>query len=79
MIHSMTAFTRQERSGSWGILTLELRSVNHRYLELAPRLPEELRPLEPKYREILSSRLKRGKIDCNLRLQSSNAIDNSCL
>ena len=75
----MTAFTRQERSGSWGILTLELRSVNHRYLELAPRLPEELRPLEPKYREILSSRLKRGKIDCNLRLQSSNAIDNKLL
>ena len=43
MISSMTAFARKENQGEWGALQLELRSVNHRYLEVSPRLPEELR------------------------------------
>jgi uncharacterized protein (TIGR00255 family) len=69
MIRSMTAFARQERSGDWGSLTLELRSVNHRYLEFNTRLPEELRPLEPKLREAVTQRVARGKIDCFVRYQ----------
>src|SRR3569623_864729 len=51
MIHSMTAFARRERATPWGTLVWELRSVNHRYLELAPRLPEELRVIEAPLRE----------------------------
>ena len=47
MTYSMTAFARQEAGTPWGVLTWELRSVNHRYLEIALRLPEELRALEP--------------------------------
>ncbi len=71
MIHSMTAFARQERQGDWGTLTWELRSVNHRYLEISARLPEELRGLEAQVRERVGKRLKRGKVECNLRLRGA--------
>ncbi len=67
MIRSMTAFARQEGEGEWGSLTWELRSVNHRYLELGLRLPDELRGLEPAIRERATRRLGRGKLDCSLR------------
>ncbi len=70
MIRSMTAFARQESQGPWGGLQLELRSVNHRYLELSPRLPEELRALEPKIRARLNAVLARGKVECNIRYQA---------
>jgi len=65
----MTAFTRKEGDGEWGRLTLELRSVNHRYLETTLRLPEELRALEPRLRERIGARLGRGKVDCNMRYE----------
>jgi uncharacterized protein (TIGR00255 family) len=70
MIRSMTAFARKENQGEWGALQLELRSVNHRYLEVSPRLPEELRVLETKLRERIAQRLGRGKVDCNVRYQA---------
>ena len=69
MIRSMTAFARQEHSDTWGSLTLELRSVNHRYLEIGLRLPEELRVLEGKVRERLQQGLNRGKVDVQVRYQ----------
>ncbi|HLP30950.1 MAG TPA: YicC/YloC family endoribonuclease [Geothrix sp.] len=69
MIKSMTAFARQESHGEAGHLAVELRSVNHRYLESSLRLPEELRPLEPQIRDRLAAGLSRGKIDCNIRFQ----------
>jgi uncharacterized protein (TIGR00255 family) len=71
MIRSMTAFARQEAELATGTITLELRSVNHRFLEMAVRLPEELRALEPTLRERAGKRVKRGKLDCNLRLCAS--------
>jgi uncharacterized protein (TIGR00255 family) len=67
MIRSMTAFARQELEADWGALTWELRSVNHRYLEVSLRLPDELRSLETAVRERAARRLGRGKLDCNLR------------
>jgi uncharacterized protein (TIGR00255 family) len=69
MVRSMTAFARQEREGDWGALTWELRSVNHRYLEVSLRLPDELRTLETAVRERAARRLGRGKLDCNLRFK----------
>ena len=69
MIRSMTAFARQEVTEPWGVLTLELRSVNHRYLDVSLRLPEELRVLETKLREGIQQALSRGKIDCTMRYQ----------
>ena len=68
-IRSMTAYASGERSTPWGTLGCELRAVNHRFLELGTRLPEELRALEPALRERMSARLSRGKIDLALRLR----------
>jgi uncharacterized protein (TIGR00255 family) len=63
----MTAFARQEADSSLGYLSWEIRSVNHRYLETAVRLPDELRAAESAVRERLNARLGRGKVDCSCR------------
>jgi uncharacterized protein (TIGR00255 family) len=68
MIRSMTGFARTEASAPWGSLSWELRSVNHRYLEASFRLPEELRALEGEFRQLVAGRLRRGKVDCAVRL-----------
>jgi uncharacterized protein (TIGR00255 family) len=67
MIRSMTAFARSSGERAGAELTWELRSVNHRYLEVFVRLPEELRGLEPLVRERVNARLGRGKLECVLR------------
>lgn len=69
MIRSMTAYDRKERLGQWGRLSWELRSVNHRYLDIYPRLPDELRQLEPLVRERVAAAVARGKVECTLRFQ----------
>ena len=79
MIRSMTAFARCEQETDAGPLTWELRSVNHRYLELGIRLPEELRSLEGMVRETVSQRLGRGKVECNLRFRPIAAADSALL
>ena len=68
-IRSMTAYASGERSTRWGTLGCELRAVNHRFLELGTRLPEELRALEPALRERIAARVSRGKVDLTLRLR----------
>ena len=77
MVHSMTAFSRQQLEREWGSLTWEIRSVNHRYLEPSIRLPENFRSLENPIRKELRDKLYRGKIECQLRLRTveSNQID----
>ena len=67
MIRSMTAFARQELDAETGALAWEIRSLNHRYLELGVRLPEELRAMESAVRERVSARLGRGKVECSCR------------
>ncbi|MCF7223841.1 YicC/YloC family endoribonuclease [Marilutibacter chinensis] len=69
MIRSMTAFASGERATPWGSLACELRSVNHRFLEIGTRLHDDLRPLEPMLRERVAARLSRGKLDLTLRLR----------
>jgi uncharacterized protein (TIGR00255 family) len=71
MIHSMTAFARESTGTKGGVLTVELRSVNHRYLDCGFKLPDALRPLEPKLREWAAKSLARGKLDCYFRLQTA--------
>lgn len=66
MVCSMTAFACQAGSGEWNHTSWEIRSVNHRYLEIAMRLPEELRGVEAEFRERVSRFIQRGKIDCVL-------------
>jgi uncharacterized protein (TIGR00255 family) len=69
MIASMTGFARRELSGPWGSLVCELRSVNHRFLEAAFRLPDELRVAEGELRARLARQVRRGKVDCTLSLR----------
>lgn len=69
MLHSMTGFARQSAESELGTLSWELRAVNHRYLEVQFRLPEELRPKEQAFKQLVSSALKRGKVDCALHFQ----------
>ncbi len=73
MIHSMTAFARESATTKQGILTVEMRSVNHRYLDSSFKLPDALRALEPRLREKTGAVLARGKVDCMIRLQSHPA------
>ena len=77
MVHSMTAFSRQQLEREWGSLTWEIRSVNHRYLEPNIRLPENFRSLENPIRKQLRDKLYRGKIECQLKLRTveANQID----
>tara|TARA_B100000686_G_scaffold291871_1_gene320177 strand:+ start:1387 stop:2241 length:855 start_codon:yes stop_codon:yes gene_type:complete len=60
----MTGYAIGTKKYSQGTLNLELRSVNHRYLDIQLRLPEKFRLLEPSIREIITSKLNRGKIEC---------------
>ena len=71
MTRSMTAFSRHEQVSDQGTLIWEIRSVNHRYLELALRLEESFRPLEMDIRKLFAERIARGKIEASLRYQPS--------
>lgn len=63
----MTAFGRVDG----GLVAWEIKSVNHRYLEIGFRLPEPLRGLEPTLRALTAARLRRGKVDASLRLRDA--------
>ncbi|MGA9852885.1 MAG: YicC/YloC family endoribonuclease [Gammaproteobacteria bacterium] len=75
MICSMTGFARGETRGHFGTLTWELRTVNHRYLDVGLRLPEDLRLLESDCREHITSVLRRGKLDGQLRFEAAAGSD----
>ena len=62
----MTGFAAASLESAQGSLGIELKTVNHRYLEFQTRIPEELRPLEPAMREAVAARLTRGKVDCRI-------------
>lgn len=71
MARSMTAFARLETTGTWGRAMWEIRSVNHRYLEVGLRLPEDLRVLEGEVRARIAQKLNRGKVDAALRFEAA--------
>jgi uncharacterized protein (TIGR00255 family) len=76
MIQSMTGFANVEEQAAFGRLAWEIRSVNHRYLEISLRLPEEFRSLEPSIRDMLGAQLSRGKVDATLRFaRGQDAIE----
>jgi uncharacterized protein (TIGR00255 family) len=75
MIHSMTAFARAQAQGFWGSATCELKSVNHRYLEIRIHLPDLLSELEQPMHEYLRQHLKRGKVECYFRFQVVDGAD----
>lgn len=69
MLHSMTGYANA--SGQFGSrqINLELRAVNHRYLDMQFKIPEELRMLEGKMREMISAQIMRGKLECRIQIQ----------
>lgn len=77
MIRSMTGFARRERQEPWGTLVCELRTVNHRYLEISLRLPDDLKALDNDIRQTITAALRRGKIDANLYLKSTTGSTQS--
>jgi uncharacterized protein (TIGR00255 family) len=72
MISSMTAFARIQHQSEWGGLTCEMRSINHRYLEISTHLSDTLRVLEMPIRERIREHIKRGKVECNIRYQAGH-------
>lgn len=69
MIQSMTAFARAQGQGKWGSAVCEVRSINHRYLEMFVRLPDTLHEVESMIRERIRHYIKRGKIEFHMRYQ----------
>ncbi len=70
----MTGYGVAAREMPGGTLTVEIRAVNNRYLDIQFRLPEELRAVEPALREVLAARLSRGKIECRVALAASATV-----
>ena len=67
MLRSMTGFAASDARGEWGVIGWELRAVNHRYLDVTLRLPEDFRAQEPAFRAQLAAVLSRGKVEASLR------------
>ncbi|MFZ5557278.1 MAG: YicC/YloC family endoribonuclease [Pseudomonadota bacterium] len=74
MVLSMTGFAVAARELPEATLNLELRSVNHRFLDVQVRLPDELRGIEPEIRDALTSRLSRGKVDCRMAFAATSPL-----
>ena len=71
MIHSMTGYAAAAKEFPFGTLGVELRSVNHRYLDIQFRLPDDLRAIEPALREMLADRVGRGKVECRVAFSAA--------
>lgn len=76
MIYSMTGFATAAAELDAGALTLEIRSVNHRYLDLQLRVPDELRVLESALREAISAQMSRGKVECRIGFVARASTNN---
>lgn len=73
MILSMTGYANTSTDFVAGSLSLELRAVNHRYLDIQLRMPEELRVFEGALRELISATLQRGKVECRINYAARDA------
>ncbi len=69
-LRSMTGFARVQGECELGLLTVEMRSINHRYLDLSLRLPRELAPLEEEIRALVREKVARGRVEISVRLQT---------
>jgi uncharacterized protein (TIGR00255 family) len=73
MIRSMTGFARRERQYPWGLIAWELKTVNHRFLEIGCRLPEDFRTAESDFRQTIAGAVRRGKVDVSLHFRPVTA------
>jgi len=79
MLHSMTGFAREALETDFGTLTWEIKAVNHRYLDVQFRLPEELKAEEQAFRQLASQSLRRGKVECGLYFRRAEASQTDLL
>ncbi len=85
MPKSMTGFARVDQVADWGNLVCELKSVNHRFLDLSFRLPDSLRACEHQLRERIRKQLARGKVECSMSVrvnpdfEANSNLDINCL
>ncbi len=77
MIYSMTGYATTTRETPLGSFSLELRSVNNRFLDIQFRMPDDFRRLEPVMRECLTGQLSRGKVECRLSYAPPVNMDDS--
>ena len=73
MLNSMTGFARQVAESSFGTLTCEIRTVNHRYLDVQFRLPDELRAQELVFKKLVGNTVRRGKVECSVHFRRAVA------
>ena len=76
-ISSMTGYATAARELAWGSVSVELRSVNHRYLDVSFRMPDELRPAETALREAIAATVTRGKVECRVAYALRSGAQNS--
>jgi len=69
MLNSMTGFARQVAESAFGTLTCEIRAVNHRYLDVQFRLPDELRAKELEFKKLVGNTIRRGKVECSVHFR----------
>lgn len=79
MILSMTGYANASSELDSGSLTLEVRSVNHRYLDIQLRMPDELRGFESALREAITAQLQRGKVECRINYAARSAQSGAAL
>ncbi|PIE45528.1 MAG: YicC family protein [Gammaproteobacteria bacterium] len=71
MTNSMTGFASVQAEGEFGTLSIEIKAVNSRYLDAFLKMPDMLKPLESDFRQYLSQKLSRGKIECSIRFYAA--------
>ena len=69
MIKSMTGFSAITREDEWATMTVTIRALNHRYLDLQLRIPQALAAIEPAVRTLVGRSVSRGRIELSLSLQ----------
>lgn len=79
MILSMTGYATASTELDSCSITLELRAVNHRYLDIQLRMPDELRSVEGALREAITAQLQRGKVECRINYAARSAQSGAVL
>ena len=69
MIRSMTGYGEASRGTPFGKIRVQIRSLNHRFLDLVLRLPPGFMALEPRFREVIKGCIRRGRVDLYLKIE----------
>ena len=73
MIKSMTGYGKAEKAIEQRTYQIEIKSVNHRYLDISVKMPKQLSYLEEEIKKVISSKVKRGKVDVFINFENNSA------